>query len=112
MERRKYPRARLSSKPVTCVGGEVFGATFIDVSVGGAAVSAERRLEPGSHVRMSWSFADATPVEVGATVVRVQKISTNTWLSGLAFQDLEAAVVARLEHWVRYWPRGRNFARR
>jgi hypothetical protein len=112
MERRKYHRARLSSKPIVHAGGEAFEAMFIDISVSGAAVSAEHQLEPGSHIRMRWSFADGKPAEVGATVVRVQKMSTNSWLYGLAFQDLEAAVVARLERWVRYWPRGKNFARR
>jgi len=84
MELRKQPRVRIAFPAVACVGETAISVDAVDMSSVGIAVTSDRRLVLGSDVRVSWFSGDGTPAEVDAMVVRVEKMSSSTWLWGLA----------------------------
>lgn len=97
VEQQRYYRAQLSLPVKIKCADEQFQATLLNISLGGAAVSAEKPLRSGAPTSIYFSF----PENGGETELRGRVAwSSKEGQHGIQFADLSPGIRTNLERWL------------
>jgi DNA-binding transcriptional ArsR family regulator len=99
LNQQRYYRAQLELPIKMKYAGEMFDATLLNISAGGAGTKTEKLLKSGAPVALVFSIpgASETPAELSGRVTWTNKGGQY----GIQFGDLPASLRTSLQRWLR-----------
>jgi DNA-binding NtrC family response regulator/Tfp pilus assembly protein PilZ len=97
LEQQHYYRAHVSTPVMMQYADERFPATLLNISMGGAAVAAEKPLKCGSRISLSLSIPESSsPIELSGRITW----SSKEWHHGIQFGEIAPAIRTNLQRWL------------